>query len=68
MKAKKYFFDAILCLLVALPCIALVVLVGNWSRLWVFETWGEILYTYVGVSVIIFLADIISRPLFKNKS
>ena len=68
MKAKKYLFDAIQCLLVALPCIVLGVLVGNWSGLWVFETWGEILYTYVGVSVIIFLADIISRSLFKNKS
>ncbi len=65
---KKYFFNAISCLLVALPCVALGVLVGNWTRLWVFETWSEVLYTYIGVSVAIFLADIASKPLFKNKS
>lgn len=68
VKVKKYLFDAILCLLVALPCVALAVLVGNWSGLWIFGTWSEILYTYAGVSIVIFLADIVSRPLFKNKS
>lgn len=65
---KKYFFNAILCLFAALPCVALLVLVGNWTHLWVFETWSEILYTYIGVSVVVFIADIASKPFFKNKS
>lgn len=65
---KNYFVHLVVSCLVALPCVALGVLIGNWTQLWIFETWGEILYTYVGVSVIIFFADAISRPLFKNKS
>lgn len=65
---KKYFYNAVLCLVAALPCVAVGVLVGNWTRLWVFETWSEILYTYIGISIVIFLADKASKPFFKKKS
>lgn len=63
---KRHFRNAILSLLAALPCVGLGVLIGNLTGLWVSKTWGDILLNYVAVSLIVFVGDIVSRPLFKN--
>lgn len=65
---KKILRTIGLSLVAALPCLALAVLIGNLTGLWVFESWSEILFTYMGVSVIIIFADLISQPFFKNKT